>query len=280
MIPQSLEYYRPDTIDEALDTWQRLSKAHKHPMYYGGGSEILTRLRLEALPVDSVIDLKGIPEVTVHEAHHGALEFGAGVRLSHLSERPLWPFLAATADRVADHTSRSHITLGGNLLSTLPYREALLPFLVSDSATLRIATPQGLKQKTLSEVLNQTIQLKPGEFLVSISVEGHEAKSMAHFRSHKMTRLDWIDYPLVTIAMTRRDNGDIRAAFSGWTSFPFSSSKVNQILSNHKHSPDARAERAVKAMPFEALNDIHGSSAYRAFVATYSLSNMLKELEA
>lgn len=278
MAPFNLLYYRPDTVDQALDLFRILSKEQHHPAFYGGGTEILTRVRVQDARFDAVIDLKAIPEVLVHREYQGSAEFGAGLRLTHVANRNLWPLLTATADRVADHTVRSQITLGGNLLSALPYREAILPFLISDSAEAKVATIGGMRTHRVRDRYDQTFKLKPGDFLVSLVVDGHEIQGLA-FKSRKMTRIDWIDYPLVTIALIRRRNGGIRAAFSGWAGFPFVSSRVDKILSNGRRSPSDRAKDAVEHMPMPALSDTHGSRAYREFVTQYTLAGMLEELE-
>ncbi|NMP23858.1 FAD binding domain-containing protein [Sulfobacillus harzensis] len=278
MIIHPFAYFRPDTIEEALGIYDQVMREGKQPVYYGGGSEILTRSRLNDGRFDAVIDLKHIPETRVHGQDRGKLRFGAGLRLTELADRDLWPFMTATADRIADHTTRGHITLGGNLMSTLPYKEALLPLLLADSSTAIIATKGGVENRTLKDLYDHQINLKPGEFLVSVTVDGNEAKAMA-FRSYKMTRQDWIDYPLVTIAVAKRDDGSIRAAFSGWASYPFTSSRVNQILSETGKAPQDRAARATRSMPQAALDDIRGSREYREFVTEYTLTNILKELE-
>lgn len=278
MVPFELTYYRPDTVDEAVDLYQQLLRTKRHPAFYGGGTEILTRTRVQDAHFDAVIDLKHIPEVRVHRAHQGALEFGAGLSLTELADRNLWPLLTATADRVADHTTRSQITLGGNLLSVLPYREAMLPWLLMDTAEARLAGPSGFRRLPFANLYDEEIKLKPGEFLVSVSISGREAQEKT-FRSRKMTRLDWIDYPLVAIAMTKNDQGRIRAAFSGWSGFPFVSPSVNKILSDRRKTPTERAREAISQMPFTAISDMHGSSEYREFVAAYTLAEMLTELE-
>ncbi len=279
MIVHPFDYYRPDTLKAALAIHEELAREGRHPIYYGGGTEILTRSRLNEGRFDAVIDLKNIPETRQHGTDRGQYRFGAGVRLTELASEDLWPFLTATADRIADHTTRGQITLGGNLLSTLPYREAILPFLLTDSSTADVAGKHGVQSRALRDIYDQKLNLKPGEFLVSVTVDGQEAKGMA-FRSYKMTRQDWIDYPLVTIAVARREDGSIRAAFSGWANYPFTSSHVNHILSETSRSARDRAARAVSSMPHQALTDIHGSREYREFVTQYTLTNILKELEA
>ncbi len=278
MIPLSLRYYRADSVDEALELFHKISHEHGKPIFYGGGTEILTRARVQDIDVDAVIDLKGIPALKIHQDKGGRLEFGAALHLTDVAEKNLWPLLTATADRVADHTSRGQITLGGNLLSILPYREAILPFLISDSATARVAGPNGVRTRPFSELFDETLRLSPGEFLISAGVDQDEALG-PRFKSRKMTRIDWIDYPLVTVVVTRNPRGAIRAAFSGWTTYPFSSPRIDRALSDGKRSPEERAKEALHHMPAPAVSDIHGSREYREFVTEYTLAGMLRELE-
>ena len=277
MLPFDIEYYRPDTIEEAVKLYRRLRENNQEPVFYGGGTELLTRARLQDVHYDAVIDLKNIPEVRIHGQKGDWLEFGAGLRLTDLADQNLWPLLTATADRIADHTTRGQITLGGNLLSTIPYREISLPFLLMDEAEALIATDNGIERRPMADLTSDSF-IKPGEFLVSVRVNGEEAKGVA-YRSHKMTRQDWIDYPLVTVAVIKRPDGSIRAAFSGWAGFPFVSSEVNRILSDTSRSPRRRAQQAVSHMPVKALEDLHGTREYREFVTEYTLAQILDELE-
>lgn len=277
MLPFGIEYYRPDTIDEALKLYRRLRENNQEPVFYGGGTELLARARLQDVHFDAVIDLKNIPEVRVHGQQGDWLEFGAGLRLADLADENLWPLLTATADRIADHTTRGQITLGGNLLSTIPYREVSLPFLLMDEAEALVATEDGIENRPLANLVSDSF-IKPGEFLVSVRVKGDEAKGMA-YRSHKMTRQDWIDYPLVTVAVIKRPDGSMRAAFSGWAGFPFVSGEVNRILSDTGKSARRRAQEAVARMPVKALEDLHGTREYREFVTEYTLTQIIDELE-
>lgn len=278
MIPFDLFYYRPDTVDEALQAYGDLVRQHRHPAFYAGGTEILTRSRVQDVHIDAVIDLKAIPSLRIHRDDGQTLQLGAALRLTEVADLNLWPLLTATADRIADYTARRQITLGGNLLSVLPYREAVLPFLLMDSAKVELATQHRLQTRRFADVWDTALNLNPGEFLVSLRVDSQEARNLT-FRSHKMTRLDWIDYPLVTIALAQPASGRVRAAFSGWNSYPFHSSTVDQILSDVSRSPQARAADAVSNMPMPAVSDIHGSAEYRQFVTQYTLSDMLTELE-
>lgn len=57
MIPFDFDYYRPDTIDEAVQLFRLLDSQGKSPLYFGGGSEIISMARVHNIHTKAVIDL-------------------------------------------------------------------------------------------------------------------------------------------------------------------------------------------------------------------------------
>ncbi|MBH0334905.1 xanthine dehydrogenase, partial [Bacillus thuringiensis] len=133
MIPFDFEYYRPNSITEALQLYSKLYQEGKTPIYYNGGTEIITLGRLGNLSLKSVIDIKEIPECNVLGRYQRYVFLGSALTLTHVSDSNVFPLLSKTASRVADRTARNKITLGGNIAGEICYREAVLPFLLADS---------------------------------------------------------------------------------------------------------------------------------------------------
>lgn len=273
MIAYDFEYHRPDTLAEAADTFADLTRRGKRPLYYGGGTEIITQARLGQISTGGVIDLKAIPECRVLQAN-GTVRIGAALTLAEVSEANLWPLLTDAGDRVADHTARCKITLGGNLAGRIQYREAALALLLVESTAV-VAGPGGqVRSVPFAQVFEKQLRLKEGEFLVRVEVDGQDAR-LAHI-CIKKTRLDWIDYPLVTVAAIRK-GGSIRTAFSGLCAFPFRSRAVEEAL-NGDGSPETRVHNALERLPAPAVADLHGSAGYRRFVAAQTLGSIMTEL--
>jgi len=132
MIPFDFEYYKPTSAREAVSLFNTLNSQGKKPVYYGGGTEIISFSRLYQLYPKAVIDIKGIPECNVLEFQNDHLIIGAAVTLTQIQESNFYPLLSWCGGRVADHTIRNKITLGGNICAKIPYRESILAFLVSD----------------------------------------------------------------------------------------------------------------------------------------------------
>ncbi|WP_178075210.1 FAD binding domain-containing protein, partial [Pseudomonas sp. 2995-1] len=69
MIPFDFEYYRPNSIEEAGELFEMLDKEGKEPVYFSGGTEIITLGRLNILYTNAVIVLKEIPECRIMDFH-------------------------------------------------------------------------------------------------------------------------------------------------------------------------------------------------------------------
>lgn len=275
MIPSDFDYYRPDTVEEAVSLYRALADADKYPMYYGGGTEIITMDRVHNLSTGAVIDIKGIPECKHLGFSDGHLVIGAGVSLTRISESKLWPLLAKAGGRIADHTTQGKITLGGNICGTILYHEALLPLLLTDSEAT-VAGTGGQRRVPVRELFRERCLLRPGELLVNIRV-GEEKLELPYIHV-KRTKCEKIDYPLISVAAILREDG-IKVAFSGMCAFPFRSEEIEHHLNEQSLSSEQRIENALTSLPAPPLDDISGSAGYRRFILASVLSNILSSFE-
>ncbi|WP_053362858.1 FAD binding domain-containing protein [Bacillus sp. FJAT-27251] len=276
MIPFDFDYYRPNSLQDAGMLFQTLRKEEKKPKFFSGGTEIITLGRLMLEHTDAVIDIKSIPECRVMEFAEDHLVLGAALSLTEIEAANPFPLLTKTASEVADHTARNKITLGGNICGRIFYREAVLPFLLSDSHAV-IAGRQGYKVVPINEVFQQQLQLDEGEFLVQMITEKQylSAPSVSIKR-----RRQWnTGYPLVTVAAMQAENG-IRLAFSGICPFPFRSEEMEREINKSGASPLERVEKAVAMLPGPILNDSEGSADYRIFVVRNTLLDIIDYLES
>ena len=274
MIPFDFEYYRPDTIQEAVELYQSLNSQGLAPLYYGGGTEIISMARLNTVHTGAVIDIKSIPECNTFELKDNQLITGAAVTLTQVMESHLFPLLGKSGGRVADHTIRDKVTIGGNLCGKIIYREAVLSLLLTESEVI-IAGSGGGRKVQIQAVFQQSMQLRPGELLVQI-VTGIEYLSLPH-DAVKKTRIDKIDYPLVSIAALKKD-GRIRVAVSGLCAFPFRSLAVEAEINNQSFDLKDRVGNSIRHVPAPILSDIHASAEYREFVFKNTLLKMIREL--
>jgi xanthine dehydrogenase FAD-binding subunit len=150
MIPCDVVYYRPGTLMEAYEAYRLLQIEGKKPLYYAGGSEIITMSRAGSIRPSAIVDIKRIPECMLLSANDEGLHIGSACTLNQIKESRLFPLLGSSCGRIADHTNQCRITLGGNLCGTIIYRETSLPLLLSDARVSHVRQP-GPANRAFSE---------------------------------------------------------------------------------------------------------------------------------
>lgn len=275
LISYDFEYYLPLSIKEALQLFEDLHKDGKEPIYFSGGTEIITLGRLNTVTTGAVINIKHLRECQLFKIQQGDLVTGAANTLTTIEEVNLFPLLSKTVSEIADRTARNKITVGGNICGQIFYREAVLPFLLTDSQMV-IASSSGIKTVSIHDVFNQRLLLERGEFLVQVVTD----QSYLHqpFVSIKKRRQWNTGYPLITVAALKV-KGLIRVAVSGLTTFPFRSTQMEEKLNNREMSWDQRIAQAIHTLQVPPLDDTEGSSRYRFFVLKNTLHDVLQQLE-
>ncbi len=281
MIPFDFEYYQPATVREAVNLYAGLAAQGKKALYYGGGTEIISFCRLYQLYPQAVIDVKAIPELNVLEQVGEELVIGAAKTLTQIRESNLFPLLSQCGGRVADHTIRNKITLGGNLCARIPYRETSLALLVSE-AKLAIFSRDGQKILPIGDVFQDSLRLEEGELLTAAHIRKECLE--APFLSLKKTRdgdvgypQDRVGYPVVSAACLRIEN-KIRAAFSGICAAPFRSSAVEEALNEKSGSRKEAIGRAVESLPAAIHEDLESAAGYREFALRNIITEILERL--
>ena len=195
--------------------------------------------------------------------------------LTQLAERNLYPLLSETVRHAADHTNRNKITVGGNICGKIIYREAVLPFLLADSQVV-LAGPAGIRFEPISQAFTGQLQVANGEFLVQIHTDRRYVD--LPYATIKRTKIEQIDYPLVTLAALRT-GGWNRVAFSGVSAVPLRSLPIEQLLNDRSVPLDERIESVIARWPLPILHDVLGSAEYRVFVLRNALQDAWMRLE-
>lgn len=274
MIPFDLEYYLPESTEEAAAIFAELSEADKGPLYYGGGTEIVTMCRQQTIKPGALIDLKGIPETTALEVDGDKLIIGANVTLTELNEQDYFPLLAKVARVVADHTVRNSLTLGGNICGKLPYREVILPLLTAD-ADVVLAGREGRRTEPLKDLFDKRLKLEKGEILVQLIVPKEELKRKSWARRRE--KHGPVDYPLYhMIGVQKKDQ--LAVAVSGLCAFPFRSAELEKKVNDFALSAQERVDKAPDLLPGTIRNDEIGSDDYRQALWQRDLAELLKEM--
>lgn len=274
MIPFNFEYYKPDTVREAVKLFYKLEKLGKKPIYYGGGSEFISMARMNNVYTEAVIDIKGIEECNEYKIKKDKLIIGAGVTLTKVAVEGLFPLLSMAVKRIADHTMQGKITIGGNICGTIIYREAVLPLLVSNSEVV-IANKDGERVESLMDIFKERLQLETGEMLVKIMIP-KKFLNLPHVHV-KRTKNEVIDYPLVSMVALKHD-GEINMAFSGLGDYPFRSIKLENIINHGETESKIKIARAIDVVENNIKGNLNGSKEYKKFMLFNILDTTLESL--
>ena len=273
MIPFPFEYYAADTLEEAVNTHAGLTAQGRTPIYFSGGTEIITMARLHNLVFDAVIDIKRIPQCRCYGIVGHNLVLGAAATLNDIALSGIFPLLGRVCARVADHTAQCKITLGGNVAGTILYHEAALPLLLVDAA-VQLAGPAGTRYIPVSALYPIKTALQPGEMIVQFTMDSALANLPCVHAKH--TEGEKIGYPLFTLAAVRVADS-IRVAIGGYYPDP---AVIEFPLAPSSVDAECAAGRLVQRLAQEPITDELGSGEYRRSMLAQALRAMLTQLGA
>lgn len=276
MIAHDFVYAQPDTKEAAAALYTEFQNQALQPCYYGGGSEIITMCRSGSIRPGAVIDLKKIPEANQLQVQGDALIMGGCIPLRAIGDSKLFPLLGTVSGRIADHTNQCRITLGGNLCSTILYRETAQPLMLC-GAELILFGPQGERTVPMREGFRHRMELGAGDMVLQVKVpQRYLGLRYCHV---KKTANERIDYPLLSVSSIRH-KGKMRFAFSGLLPYPFRSEEMEGALNQKDVPAMGRIEQALACLPQQPMTDYQGSGAYRLFVLQRTLAEMLEVWES
>lgn len=269
MIAKDFHYYKPEKVEEAVRLHKQYQLSGYNAYYYAGGTEIISFSRKGFLNVDTVIDIKGIPGINSVGMHENKVLIGAAATLTDTANAHVYPLLSDSVRHIADHTNQNKITVGGNLCGQIIYREAVLPFLLADSE-VSFMTSKGLRRDSVHTHFNGKLSIPDDGLLLWI--ETKQQFTVSPYYYEKVTKMEKVDYPIVTIAAMRIDE-NIRVALSGVCLHPFRSEKMESILSVKNKAIGEKINEAIKHIPDAIIDDTLASAEFRKYV----LKNVLRK---
>ncbi len=313
MIPYSVRYLRAETADEAVHAWKDADDSGSRAVYYGGGTEIVTLSREHKFRADMFIDYKHIPEAR-RRPDGGNAAWGSALRLNEIADAGDCRLLGLCCAGIADRTVRNSITLGGNMCGMLPYREAVLPFLLLDGHVNTVGPDGSGTREEVTKKFAKKMNLRGGELIVSFDldrdvVRGLEEKGVTRSgRSWgpleawasgprggwfyaRRTKEPRVDYPLVTLLMAQVD-GVYRLALTGTFGYPLRAYKAEEVLNSAlgggpgtkggipAGGNDLRslAEEVLDAEGLKYKDDMRGGASYRREMTVQSIVAGVKRL--
>lgn len=275
MISYDFEYYRPKTYQEAIEIFKSKLDDGKKPVYYSGGTETVTYARNKVINTGAVIDIKAIEEANIFSEDGDKIIYGSALNLNDIAEKTKFNLMAEVSNKIADHTVRNRLTLGGNICGRLFYKEAVLPIMVADGI-LVIAGENGIRRQAIMEGFDKRIVISPGEILLQVEIDMKNI-DYPHFNIRKEKKGE-IDYPLIHIAALKGED-KVRYGISGLCPFPFRSIEMENILNNKGIEGKVRVQEIMKVIPTNVIDDIYGSRDFRRYLFENSVLDIIKRME-
>ena len=262
------EYYRPQTLDEAL---KLLAYPDTRPL--GGGTVLMQKSDASF----AVVDLQALGLDKIHKAG-GKLEIGAAATLSLLLDSPhIPPALAAALRLEAPLNLRNMGTVAGALVAC-DGRSAFATVMLALDAKMIIAP--GNEQLALGDYLPLRAGvdgIRPGGHLGEQSgghhppLQGKLITAVSIFLNVKLTfesvARTPTDRPIVCAALTQWPTGRTRLALGGWGATP--------LLAMDGNEPGGVEEAARNA--FAEAGDEWASAEYRREIAGVLAKRCLEE---
>ncbi|MGC3873084.1 xanthine dehydrogenase small subunit [Halomonas sp. GXIMD04776] len=273
---------RPGHVDSPrdIDTLRELRRERPYSRLVAGATDLWLEITQQLKPLDDLIDLRQVAELTtINEAPEGWW-IGAAVTYSRLE--PLFaehfPAFEHLMHRFASSQIRNRATLGGNVANASPIGDCP-PVLLALDARLKLDGPDGPRDIPIADFFldYRKTALQDGEFIRAIFLP--RPGDDQHLKVWKLSKRREDDISVVLGAFAwRLENGvirDVHLAFGGMAAIPKRAPSAEAALEGQPLN-DAAFDAAKAALhnEFQPLSDVRGSSEYRLVAA----GNLLERL--
>jgi carbon-monoxide dehydrogenase medium subunit len=189
-----IRYLAPRTLDEAVGAFAAAAGAAR---ILAGGTDLLVQMRAGTVRPGTIIDIKGIAEMTaIEETADGGFRIGAAVPGAVLSEHPrfgqVWPGVLEAVNLIGSTQIQGRASAGGNLCNASPAGDSV-PAMVAAGATVTVQGPNGRRQMPVEAVPAGPgrTNLAPGEIVVSFTLPPRaKGSGDAYLRMIPRTEMD------------------------------------------------------------------------------------------
>lgn len=279
MYPAPFRYEAPKSLDEALDLMRAYGDEAK---VLAGGQSLIPMVKLRFATPELLVDINGLPDLSYHEVHDGALEVGALCRhvdLEYSTGLDLWPLVASTAPLIADPIVRNRGTLVGSVCHADPQGDWASVLLALNGSVVAVG-PAGRRVVPVTEFVTGPFQnaLLPGEIAVAARLPA--PTGMPFGRYLKLERRVG-DFATVGVAVALETAGStvITAgiALTGVGAENIKAVAAEQVLAGSALEPDVVEEAArLAAEAAQPRTDHRGSADYKRHVVRTFVTRALE----
>jgi aerobic carbon-monoxide dehydrogenase medium subunit len=172
MIPQSFEYFRPETVSQAIALLKEHGDGAK---ILSGGQSLIPMMKVRLARPEYIVDINRIAGLEYIKEEGGFLKIGGLTREADLEASSLirskYPIILDTARMIADPQVRNMATVGGNLAHGDPANDHPATMLAL-GAQIIAAGPGGERGIAIKDFFLSvfTTALEHGEILIEIRI--------------------------------------------------------------------------------------------------------------
>lgn len=263
-ILNDFEYYKPDSIDDALSLLEKYGKKAK---ILAGGTDLIVHLKENLIKPEVIIDIKGIENLNQIKESDDEIFIGSLVTFTELMESDMikenFPALWQSASKVASVGIRNRATLTGNICSAVPSLDSAPALLIYDAKIL----VKSLKEEREISIHDWFIAprktaLKSDEIVIGIKITQLLKKHYGNYE--KLGRYEGEDLAQAGIGILAKSPNLFNLAFCAVGPIPKRMRKVENFLKG-KDVTDKLIEEAANLIEFEIspIDDIRSSARYR-----------------
>ncbi len=279
MIPNSFEYKRANSVDEAL------GMLNDDAQILGGGHSLIPALKLRLNSPDTLIDISRIAALKEINDNEKSITVGAGVTHAQIAASKLLagevPMMVQAACEIGDIQVRNAGTIGGSIAHADPAAD-WPAVLVAANATIVIHNNNGRREVDVDQFFTGFYEtaLEEGEIITAIRIPKTAANKNSAYAKFKQPASR---FALVGCAVAVDANSgtvsNARVGITGVSDHAYRATSVEKTLAGKALSIDS-IETAVGDVTEGnmVMSDHYASEKYRSHLGTVFVKRALKKL--
>src|SRR5688572_6690553 len=282
MKPASFEYFRPQSLDEALSL---LGEHGGDAKPLAGGQSLIPAMNFRLATPSVLVDLNGLPELSYIKDDSGDVRIGGMARQRAVERSRLVaervPLIAETMPHIAHPAIRNRGTVGGSLAHADPAAE-LPAVMLALKARLIVSSKSGPREVPADEFFVGLFStaVQPGELLTEIRIPPRPKRS--GFAFQEVSRRHG-DFALVGAAVVVQVDekgccSEARIALLSVGDRPMLAGHAAEALTGRPPSIESirAAAEAAATRDIDPPSDIHASARYRRQLANVLTRRVLE----
>ncbi len=263
-IALDLAYVAPTSLEDALG---QLADGDATTVLLAGGTDVIARLRDDAIQPTRLVDIKRIPGLSSVEIREGSLHVGCLVTFSDLLASDLvqdrFPGLEEMARLVASVGIRNRATVVGNICSAVPSCDAG-PVLLTHDAVIHTTSPAGERAIPIDRwfVGPRRTAIEDGEIVTHLTVpvpRNHHGAAYA-----RLSRTRGEDLAQASVAVLLEPGHRYRVAFGAVAASALRARRIEALIAGSRVDAEL-VDRAVDLVHDEVapITDVRATAHYR-----------------